>query len=146
MSEMIELINDKPLAFILAGNCIFTVQNENTGNRFTFKVREPDEQRDPSKPIHFVDVLCGPDNHRDYQTLGYLFRGSEYVHSNRSRFGADCPSEKAFVWVIARLLKGALPTTVKLYHHGYCGRCGRLLTVPSSIQLGLGPECASKAW
>jgi hypothetical protein len=145
MSEMVELKNDNPLAFILAGNCVFTVQNEESRNRFTYRVREPETQRDPARPIHFVDVLVGPDNHRDYQALGYLFKGSEYVHSNKSRCGRDCQSEKVFIWMVARLLNGGLPQIVKIYHHGYCGRCGRLLTVPSSIQLGLGPECAARS-
>lgn len=144
MSELVELKSDNPLGFILAGNCVFTVQNTDTKNRFTFRVREPENQRDPSRPIHFVDVLAGPDNNRDYQTLGYLFGGSEYVHSNKSRFGRDCPSETVFVWLVARLLKRALPSVVKLYHHGRCGRCGRTLTVPESIEIGLGPECATK--
>ena len=41
-----------PLQFILAGNALFTVENTATGNRFTFKVRRPDDD----KP-HFVSVL-----------------------------------------------------------------------------------------
>lgn len=31
---------------------------------------------------------------------------------------------------------------VEVWHEGSCGRCGRKLTVPSSIETGLGPECA----
>jgi len=31
-----------------------------------------------------------------------------------------------------------------LHHEGKCGRCGRKLTVPLSIETGIGPECASK--
>jgi hypothetical protein len=30
-----------------------------------------------------------------------------------------------------------------LQHAGKCGRCGRKLTVPQSIETGIGPECAS---
>jgi predicted metal-dependent hydrolase len=29
-----------------------------------------------------------------------------------------------------------------VHHEGKCGRCGRLLTVPSSIESGIGPECS----
>jgi hypothetical protein len=32
----------------------------------------------------------------------------------------------------------------EVYHEGRCGRCNRKLTVPESIETGLGPECASK--
>ena len=57
-----------PLQFILAGNALFTVENTATGNRFTFKVRKPDDD----KP-HFVSVLTGPDNEHDYAFLGTVF-------------------------------------------------------------------------
>jgi hypothetical protein len=30
-----------------------------------------------------------------------------------------------------------------VWHEGRCGRCGRKLTVPESIESGFGPECAS---
>ena len=33
------------LQFILAGNALFTVENAETGNRFTFKVRKPDDDK-----------------------------------------------------------------------------------------------------
>ena len=132
-------------SFILAGNCLFTVANLATGNHFTFKVQAPDEQKNPDDPIHFVKVLAGPDNGRDYAMIGMLFSSCKYVHWKKSQFNQDCPSEKVFVWLMARLVQGNLPEQVQVYHHGYCGRCGRLLTVPESIERGLGPECANKA-
>ena len=58
------------LQFILAGNALFTVENAQTGNRFTFKVRKPDDD----KP-HFVSVLTGADNEHDYSFLGTVFEG-----------------------------------------------------------------------
>ena len=130
--------------FMFAGDAIFTVANHRTGNYFTYKVQAPPEHRNPDKPVWFVKVLNGPDNHRDYQMIGMLFASAEYVHWNKSQFGRDCPSEVAFVWLVARLLQGNLPEAVHMYHHGYCGRCGALLTTPESIERGLGPVCASK--
>ena len=63
-------MND-PIRFILAGNAVFTVENTGTGNRFTFKVRKPDD----TKP-HFVSVLTGPNNESDYAFLGTVFTPS----------------------------------------------------------------------
>jgi hypothetical protein len=37
-----------------------------------------------------------------------------------------------------------LPKGLKVHHEGRCCRCGRKLTVPESIETGLGPECASR--
>jgi hypothetical protein len=43
------------------------------------------------------------------------------------------------------LEKHPLPGSVDVLHSGRCGRCGRTLTTPDSIERGLGPECAHKA-
>src|SRR6266446_978155 len=115
-----------PLQFILAGNALFTVENTVTGNRFTFKVRKPDD----SKP-HFVSVLTGPDNENHYAFLGTVFDLGRYRHGRRSRISEDAPSAKAFDWLF-RQLSGCrpLPPQVRLCHCGKCGRCGKTLTVP----------------
>lgn len=126
-----------PLQFILAGNALFTVENTATGNRFTFKVRKPDDD----KP-HFVSVLTGPDNEHDYAFLGTVFDPRSYRHGRRSRIAQDAPSAKAFEWLFRQLSTGhPLPPQVRLCHCGKCGRCGKTLTVPESVESGFGPEC-----
>jgi len=130
--------------FLFAGNCLFTIANRATGKHFTYKLEAPDEQKNPEDPVFFVKVLSGPDNSRDFTWIGMVFNYCKYVHSRKSPIGQDTPSEIAFIWLLARLLKGSLPDGVQVYHHGRCGRCGRVLTVPSSIECGLGPECAAK--
>lgn len=125
------------LTFILAGNATFTVANEATGNRFTFKVRKPED----GKP-HFVSVLTGPDNEHSYSFLGTVFDGRTYRHGRRSRIAEDAPSARAFQWLFRRLMAGSpLPPTVHICHCGKCGRCGKTLTVPESVESGFGPEC-----
>src|SRR5438067_12198077 len=129
-------MND-PLRFILAGNALFTVENAATGNRFTFKVRQPDED----KP-HFVSVLTGPDNEHSYSFLGTIFDGSRYRHGRRSRISQEAQSARAFDWLFQQLsVRSALPSQVRLCHCGKCGRCGTTLTVPESVDSGFGPEC-----
>ena len=125
------------LTFILAGNATFTIENAATGNRFTFKVRKPED----GKP-HFVSVLTGPDNEHSYSFLGTVFDGRTYRHGRRSRIAEDAPSARAFEWLFRRLTAGAeLPPPVRICHCGKCGRCGKALTVPESIDAGFGPEC-----
>ena len=87
---------NEPFRFILAGNAVFTVENTATGNRFTFKVRRPDDD----KP-HFVSVLTGPDNEHDYAFLGTVFTPERYHHGRRSRIAQDAPSARAFEWLTA---------------------------------------------
>jgi len=125
------------LQFILAGNALFTVENAETGNRFTFKVHKPDDD----KP-HFVSVLTGADNEHDYSFLGTVFDGSRFRHGRKSRIAPTAPSARAFEWLLRRLsLRNDLPDQVRVCHCGKCGRCGKTLTVPESVDSGFGPEC-----
>lgn len=51
----------------------------------------------------------------------------------------------AFPWVWDRVRFGSdLPPNVEVWHEGGCCHCAHKLTVPASIELGLGPDCASK--
>lgn len=120
--------------FALAGNATFTVRNTRSGNRFTYRVRQCNDKPE----LYFVSVLSGTDNTTDYQYLGTIRNGS-YAHGRKSRIAADAMSAQAFAWVW--YYRKALPSFVEIWHEGKCGRCGRLLTTPESIQRGYGPEC-----
>lgn len=122
--------------FVLAGNATFTIKNNDTGNRVTFKVVKPRE----SAP-HFVRVLTGKDNESDYTYLGTIFDGAVYKHGRKSRIGKDAMSARVFAWAWPRIFHGELPANVEVYHENRCGRCGRKLTVPESIESGFGPDC-----
>lgn len=130
------------LDFIFAGNSLFTVLNTNTGNRFTFKVKAAKEEKDSTdtKETHFVRVLTSPDI---YEFVGTTFE-RKYKHSKKSRIGNEAQSVRVFSWIIAQLTGGTLPQFIEIWHEGRCGRCGRVLTVPSSIEVGIGPECAKR--
>jgi hypothetical protein len=47
-----------------------------------------------------------------------------------------------FDYVLNKLKTNKLPEFVEVWHEGKCGKCGRALTVPSSILTGIGPECS----
>lgn len=128
------------LAFVLGGNAIFTVESGKTGTRFTYRVRKPKEDSP-----HFVQLLRGPDNAADYSFLGSIFDGKTYHHGRKSKIGQDAPSAKAWAWLWQLLVSGKpMPDLLGFWHEGRCARCGRELTVPSSLATGFGPECAHK--
>ena len=127
---------DQVRTFALAGNATLTLVSKATGNRFTFKIRKPGEH-DP----HFVKLLNGADNESDYTFLGTIFDRKTFRHGKRSRVGEDAPSAKAFRWFWDQIEQGQLSEKVEVWHEGRCGRCGRKLTVPSSIESGIGPVC-----
>lgn len=126
--------------FIEAGNARFTVVNPATGNRFTFKVRTPED----NNGLRFVSVLTGSDNEGDYTYLGTVFPDGNFRVTRKSRISPDAPSAKAFAWLWKRLQTGGDLAPAQVWHEGTCGRCNRALTVPSSIAMGIGPECAAK--
>lgn len=127
--------------FALAGNARFTVVSNRTGTRFTFRVRQTQE----GNPW-FVSVLTGGDNTSDYTYLGTLFQDGAYRHGRKSTISATAPSAKAADWFFNKALRDPeAMAQCTVYHEGRCGRCGRVLTVPSSIASGIGPECAKHA-
>lgn len=124
--------------FALAGNATFTVTSRRTGTRFTFKVRESkDHQR------HYVKVLTGSDNENSYSYFGTIFNGVDFRHGrpDATRISPQAPSAIAFAWLWQHI-NADLSQAVEIHHAGKCCRCGRKLTVPESIESGIGPECA----
>lgn len=138
-------------AHLLAGRSIFTLQSARTGKRYTFRVAASEldmaeaqrEKRAPKGPF-FVSVLTGPDNGSDYSFLGMLY-GSVYVHGVKSKLVKGCPAEEAFSFLMACLKRNTyLPTNLLYFPAGTCARCGDMLSVPASLAVGMGPDCAKK--
>ena len=127
-----KLKNTDALKFIFAGKSIVTFLNTKTGNRFTFKTKAAKDSN-----MFFVSVLNGPEN---WTYIGTCIEG-KFRHGRKSNISADAQSVKVFDFVLAKLVLGTLPEFVEVWHEGHCGKCGKRLTVPSSIENGLGPEC-----
>lgn len=132
----------RTVRYMLAGNAYVTFQSEKTGVHLTYHVEAADQSSNPHARVsHFVKVLTAPDH---YEYLGCVYESRHYRHGRKSRIGVDAKSEKAFAWVWSKLTAGHMPTTLEVFHEGRCGRCGRRLTTPKSIETGLGPECEKK--
>lgn len=136
---------DNPKQFMLAGNATFTIRNEATGNRFTFKVTRAKDQATGQLSLparYFVKILNGTDNESNYAYMGVLEDDGAFRTTAKSAIKVDDQRMKAWTWFLTHI--NNLPEQVKVYHAGRCGRCGRLLTVPESIKSGYGPECIDK--
>lgn len=125
--------------FATAGKARFTLVSEKTGIRFTYQVR----LKKGSEDFFFVSVLTGSQNTRDYTYLGCLRAGS-FIGDRQERISASAPSRQAFAWFWNRVKHNQDLSQAECWHEGKCGRCGRALTVPESIQSGLGPVCAGR--
>jgi hypothetical protein len=135
--------------FMFAGKATFTLVSKKTGARYTYRItRKEGEWKGQPTLRHFVGVLTGSDNESSYSYLGFFRPESGYIHGGeKAKVQASAPSAQAFNWFQGAILStgGAKALTqADFYHSGRCGRCGRQLTVPASIESGLGPECAGK--
>lgn len=128
--------------FVTAGRAIFTVVSRETGRSYTYRVNRK-KGRDGRGDVFFVSLLTGPDNLRDYTYLGMLDPERLEVRLT----GKSAYREDSLPVVGARRAMDAvlgMEAGVEVMHAGRCGRCGRQLTVPSSIESGLGPECEAR--
>lgn len=135
---------NKAADFICAGNATFTLKSLKTGTRYTYKA-EYMEQFGVKKL--FVKLLSGPDNVNNYHYMCAfkLVDGMPLLFNIGKRFGADAPAFKAFKFVFYALMADVELPDLEIWHEGKCCRCGRKLTVPESIETGMGPECSGKA-
>jgi hypothetical protein len=134
----------KALDFITAGKATFTALSVKTQKRFTYKVSAPKGEENPK--ILFVSVLTGSDNTTNYSYVGFLRKENNWLfnHGKASHLTPEAPSVKAIGFVMGLLVNHLETPNLELWHEGKCCRCGRTLTVPESIQSGIGPECAKK--
>jgi len=133
--------------FILAGDATFTIDTPADGHR-TFRVRY-NEASERWPECWFVSMLTGSDNESDYSYLGKLDRFTgQLVLTAKSKLPADSHAVRLLNRVLARVWTGDHAAYEHhgfiTHHEGRCGRCGRKLTVPSSIESGIGPECAKQ--
>ena len=124
------------LKFMFAGKSIFTFINTKTGGRFTYKIKSAKDSN-----LFFVSVLTTNSDSYDY--IGTCVEGN-YKHGKKSLISSDAQSVRVFEFMLDKLKSDSLSDFLEVWHEGFCGKCGRRLTVPSSILTGIGPDCFKK--
>lgn len=126
--------------FVLAGRATFTVAN-NKGQRYTYRVTHKKANGNYGE-TWFIGLLTGPDNTSDYTYLGKMDANGVVTLTRGSKFNDNSKPVAVVSWALEIIWRGfGLPDGYSITHCGRCGRCGRLLTVPESVESGLGPEC-----
>ena len=127
--------------FILAGKAIFTVANAG-GKHYTFRVTHK-EASGAYAEAWFLSLLTGPDNTSDYTYVGMLSDRGLVRLTAKSKYNEQSEPVRVARWALSIVWWGGeLPEGYAINHEGRCCRCGRTLTTPSSIEAGIGPECA----
>lgn len=138
--------------FVLAGEAIFTVSNGNT-NYYTYKVYKSTPSTQFPGTAWFVKVLTKPDhytyvgqldvNTSDRTTMPKLRRTGRSRYEDNSNIMTVFRRAMRVIWQ-KQYANYVLPEPYSIKHEGHCGRCGRALTTPQSLDTGLGPECAAQ--
>lgn len=129
--------------FVTAGRAVFTIKSV-TGEYYTYRVKRV--KTDYGYDVFFVSLLTGPDNTRNYTYLGMLNDQDGTIRLTKaSKYTEDTLPVKVIRWACSVIWNDKpLPDGYDFHHVGRCGRCGRDLTVPTSIESGFGPECINK--
>lgn len=137
-TAILNVDNGDAKRYLTAGRATVTMSRTDNGNRMTFKVNKA-----KVGDTLFASFMNGSDNETSFAYVGILNPTSGEIYlTPKSRYGNDSQVVKVLRWMTSFLFQNkALPAVVELRHCGKCGRCGRKLTVPESIEAGVGPEC-----
>lgn len=131
--------------FLFAGKALFTATNTVKGTRLTFKITQ--SKPEPGRAqVYFASVMKGQDNENDYRYIGVVNARDLTLHAtSKSKFMPGTPEFEGLKFTLDVIAGRKLSPSLNIQHAGKCGRCGRTLTVPESIESGIGPECAARA-
>lgn len=126
--------------YAFAGNAIITLQSRKTNVHYTYKVGAKKGEDQSAPNLFFVRLLMDGNNDGSYSYIG-IVDNQGFRWTKNSAVPADAPSIKAFDFFLNAT---EMPASLLVRHENVCGRCGRRLTTPASIDSGLGPECSKK--
>jgi hypothetical protein len=125
--------------FIFAGRSVFTLENKESSNYITFKVKEVKKNYKVIPGLFSVECKVLGDNDYGYKFLGFL--NTEKKEFSRRYRDHSFIGYKTFFWLLRNLENLGRFDKLSIYHEGKCCKCGMPLTVPESIDSGIGPEC-----
>jgi hypothetical protein len=125
--------------YVLAGNATITLRSAKTGIRYTFNIRKPRERE-----VMRISLLIGPDRYAEIGSMTPEGGNLQLPGRFKGQDGYTAPALTAFRWFWERVMAAQDLPNLEVWHEGVCGRCGRQLTVPESIQRGIGPECIQR--
>ena len=130
--------------FLFAGRALFTVSNPK-GEHYTYRVRGRETEwplgSGKKRTSYFLSVK------RDggkwpYRYIGLVNDNGTIKLTGKSEFGVGTREYDVARWAMTAVCASrTIPAGYSIQHAGKCGKCGRTLTDPVSIERGIGPEC-----
>lgn len=120
--------------YLKAGNATVTLTDTRDGCWFTYRILK---NRTKGKGWS-IYLMVQPEK---FVYIGAIKAGM-FQHNGGSRVVEESRSFGLFDSLILGLTKKwSIPHHLEVRHAGQCGRCGKTLTTPKSIETGLGPVC-----
>lgn len=135
-----QLVDSKEIKrYLYGGKAIVTLESP-SGVWHTYLFKKPVAPEGFPDDVFFVYAL------HEFNTAFYVGMVEEdcFRLTRHSRFLADTEIVRGAFYIMRMANEPNLQTPMKLYHEGVCSVCGRPLTTPKSIQVGIGPKCLKK--
>ena len=126
--------------YIQGGHGVCTIENPYSLNKYTYAFRKPVHEEDFAEGVAFVYVKSG----RNFMYVGMMEPDMKFRKTRKSKYDTDSPEFKGAKYICDCARIKNFHIRMNIYHEGICGCCGRKLTDPSSIRLGIGPGCRRK--
>ena len=146
MSENTKLRSEVHIPFILAGKALIKFTSLMNGFSATYLIVKHKKEK-----LWFVFVEWHePDKetrsgHKTrFSYIGTIFSNMSFQHTSRSKVSPSSDAFKGFKAPWKYLLNKCMPNGIQVEHLGRCGRCGRRLKDPKSLDRGFGPHCWKK--
>jgi len=126
-------------------NGYFTVENTNTGEWRTFRIRKHGENDRFPTNSQTLQLLVGPENTTCYKKFAFINRRGAYSFKC---LRLQDPKWQAMCDLVHSLITEGINSRYYtklgyvIRHSNRCFVCGRTLTTPESIDTGIGPVCA----
>lgn len=127
-------------------NGAHTIQNRQTGEHRTFEIYTV--RRGQLKGKRIIALLTGPDNNSHYKKFAFLNTDGTISVWKKYRSYTN----KKSIWeMYALMIKAIIIDKIQNWTDKYdqqveksCLICSRRLTNPTSLETGIGPECAKR--
>ena len=124
--------------YMTGGHAVVTLLSD-SGKHHTYSFNAPTNKK-PGEDTLFIRTLVADG---EWGYVG-MYKNRDFHFTAKSQYKADSEIVKGAAFIIRLMLQeGFYNPKMHLFHEGVCSRCGRPLTNPASIALGIGPQCAA---
>lgn len=131
--------NDRIYNYITGGHGTVTLQSS-SGIHHTYQFSVPNFRKKGEDTLCVFTLVDG----NEWVYVG-MYKNKQFLLTKASKFPVTSSIVRGVAFILKLMLKpGYSDDRMHLFHEGVCARCGRPLTNPASIEIGIGPVCQER--